>query len=88
MNKKLMRVMQGAFIGDALGGVLEFQPFITKSMVDKAFEFPGGGMLKLAPFQITDDSEMTISQLKGIIDGGKQFSLNDIAKNYKIWYLT
>lgn len=51
----------GAFVGDALGAVLEFyESQITQTDVDWAMKLPGGGKFELQPGQITDDSEMAL----------------------------
>jgi len=51
----------GAFAGDAAGAVLEFSTVeINEKNVSMALAMPGGGPHKVAPGQITDDSELAI----------------------------
>lgn len=50
----------GAAVGDAAGGVLEFQPIPSDEQVRNALRMPGGGVHRLGPGQITDDSELAI----------------------------
>ena len=77
----------GAFVGDAAGAVLEFRRKISEEDVQKALTFPGGGNLDVSPGQITDDSEMAISLLRGILHS-KEKELDPllIAKEYLNWY--
>lgn len=57
----------GALVGDAAGGPLEF---ILRTPHDEdvaeALRFPGGGIHRLAPGQITDDGELTICLAHGL----------------------
>jgi len=58
----------GALVGDAMGTVLEFsQTLINKESVRKSMSVPGGGPHEVAPGQITDDGELTLSLLKGLL---------------------
>ena len=62
----------GAFVGDAAGAVLEFMDHRVKPEdVVEALKFPGGGVWRVGPGQITDDSEMAMCILHGI--GGSYF---------------
>jgi len=59
----------GAFAGDAMGAYLEFCSFeINHKSVTKAMTFPGGGAFKVAPGQITDDSELALSMAHGLLE--------------------
>lgn len=55
------RAMLGAFVGDALGAVLEFCEGITEGQVEEALLYPGGGAHRVGKAQITDDSELTLA---------------------------
>lgn len=57
----------GALVGDAAGAVLEFfgRP-IEASDVEHALTLPGGGTWGVAPGQITDDGELTMSLLHSL----------------------
>lgn len=77
--------LMGAFAGDAAGAVLEFlgrSP--TAAEVDGAMTMPGGGVWRVAPGQITDDSEMAISLARAIVASGG-FDLEAIAMAYVRW---
>jgi ADP-ribosyl-[dinitrogen reductase] hydrolase len=49
-------------------------------------KFPGGGNWNVKPGQITDDSEMAISLMRGIIEGELPIDQYSIAKKYVFWY--
>ena len=59
----------GALVGDAAGAVLEFigRP-ITEEDVADALTMPGGGIWNVAPGQITDDGELTMSLLNALCE--------------------
>lgn len=59
----------GALVGDAAGAVLEFlgRP-ITSADVAHALTMPGGGTWELAPGQVTDDGELTMSLLRALVE--------------------
>ena len=52
----------GALVGDAAGVTLEFfnKP-ITSELAKRAMKMPGGGVFNVAPGQISDDGELTLS---------------------------
>ena len=59
----------GAFIGDAAGAVLEFfDSRIDEFNVIDALKMPGGGRLGMGKGQITDDSEMALCIMHGLVD--------------------
>ncbi len=59
----------GALVGDAAGAVLEFfgRP-IEAADVELAMTMPGGGTWNVAPGQITDDGELTMSLLHALCE--------------------
>jgi ADP-ribosyl-[dinitrogen reductase] hydrolase len=59
----------GALVGDAAGAVLEFlgRP-VTAGDVAHALTMPGGGTWDVAPGQITDDGELTMSLLHALVE--------------------
>lgn len=59
----------GALVGDAAGAFLEFtsEP-IGEAEVTRALEMPGGGTWGVAPGQITDDGELTMSLLRALAE--------------------
>lgn len=59
----------GALVGDAAGAVLEFfGRAIEPADVDHALAMPGGGTWGVAPGQITDDGELTMSLLNALAE--------------------
>ena len=58
----------GALVGDAAGAVLEFfGQAITAADVEHALAMPGGGTWAVAPGQVTDDGELTMSLLNALV---------------------
>ena len=58
----------GALVGDAAGSRLEFLGRIpTQADVGEALVMKGGGVFGLAPGQITDDGEMTLSLARALV---------------------
>jgi ADP-ribosyl-[dinitrogen reductase] hydrolase len=59
----------GALVGDAAGAVLEFlrEP-VEERHVELALSMPGGGVWSVAPGQITDDGELTMSLLRALVE--------------------
>ena len=47
---------------------------------------PGGGTWNLAPGQITDDSELAMCLMHGLIEGKGKLDAKAIVKNYALWY--
>jgi len=74
----------GAFIGDALGGVVEFlKPMpLPKEFVDEALAMEGGGFMDLEPGQCTDDSELMICLATALKNCECPLPY------YKVWLLT
>ena len=75
----------GALCGDAAGATLEFLPHDpTAEEVAWAMSMPGGGRLKVASGQITDDGELTLCLAQALAES-KTFNLERIARNYARW---
>lgn len=75
----------GACVGDAAGATLEFLGRTPNlSEVDDAMTMPGGGVWDLAPGQITDDGELTLS-LAQALASSHGFLRDRIAQNYAAW---
>lgn len=66
-NDAALGAVLGALVGDAAGAVLEFfgRP-IREADVAHAMKMPGGGTWEVAPGQITDDGELTMSLLRAL----------------------
>lgn len=64
-----MGAVLGALAGDAAGAVLEFfDRAITEADVEWALSMPGGGVWGVAPGQVTDDGELTMSLLEALAE--------------------
>ncbi len=74
----------GACAGDAAGGILEFQGLPTPVDVERAMAMSGGGFLRLAPGQITDDGELALS-LADALSRSRSFDIETIARSYSRW---
>jgi ADP-ribosylglycohydrolase len=60
----------GAFIGDSCGSANEFNMNIeSEERMDEIMTMPGEGPWNLSPGQITDDSELALCLMQGIIKG-------------------
>ena len=75
----------GALVGDAAGAVLEFfgRP-ITAGDVAHALTMPGGGTWSVAPGQITDDGELTMSLLHALVEAPES-PRSAAAARYAAW---
>src|ERR1017187_8410276 len=74
----------GVAIGDALGATVEF---MTASEIKQTYgvlrDIRGGGWLRLAPGQVTDDTQMTLCVARSIHECG--FAPRDIANRFADW---
>lgn len=76
----------GAFIGDSIGSLLEFQNLVTEEEVEKALTMPGGGPFYLVPGQVTDDSELAIALARALCDmKDGVFDVETVATHYISW---
>lgn len=77
----------GALVGDAAGGVLEFMGRApTRAEARQALmRMPGGGIFHLAPGQITDDGEMTLSLLRALASNAGRYNADEVAHAYTSW---
>jgi ADP-ribosyl-[dinitrogen reductase] hydrolase len=75
----------GLAIGDALGATVEFMtPGEIKAKYGCHKEMSGGGWLRLAAGQITDDTEMSLCIARAIATE-KGWSLQTVAENFAVW---
>jgi ADP-ribosyl-[dinitrogen reductase] hydrolase len=75
----------GALVGDAAGAVLEFfGRSITAGDVAHALTMPGGGTWDVAPGQITDDGELTMSLLHALVEAPES-PCSAAAARYASW---
>jgi len=91
VRDRMEGALWGAWMGDAAGAVLEFHPHVpTEADVARALAFPGGGVWKVAPGQITDDGELTLclwAAVRDAPDGATPEALADRASQlYRRWY--
>ena len=75
----------GALVGDAAGAVLEFlgRP-VEERDVAHALTLPGGGTWGVAPGQITDDGELTMSLLSALAAAPEE-PTEQAARSYALW---
>ena len=78
----------GALVGDAAGAVLEFlgRP-IGDADVEEALGMPGGGTWAVAPGQVTDDGELTMSLLNALVEA-PDAPRAAAAEHYHRWVLS
>jgi ADP-ribosylglycohydrolase len=75
----------GACVGDAAGATLEFlgrSP--TADEVEQALSMIGGGVFGLAPGQVTDDGELTLSMARALADH-ENYDVEHVARDYARW---
>ena len=78
--------MLGTFIGDSLGAGLEFrQDDIAEEELDNALNMVAPHSYSLNPGHVTDDTEMSMCQMKGLLAGKGQFDLFQISLCYGQW---
>jgi ADP-ribosyl-[dinitrogen reductase] hydrolase len=64
------RAMMGAFVGDAMGVVLEFSDgTISEARVREAMAYPGGGPHRVGRGQFSDDGELTLTLWRALRSG-------------------
>ncbi len=88
MENKIYGCLLGGWCADAAGATLEFSYTpITKQMVEIAMKMPGGGAIGVGPGQITDDSELEIAILNGLVKSKNvcQYPVELVAEEYIYW---
>lgn len=85
MFDKIKGALFGVAIGDALGATTEF---MSKEEIQikygKVTELVGGGPWGLEPGQVTDDTEMTLAVIKGIMSNSIN-PIEEIGKQFLYW---
>lgn len=82
----------GLFVGDATGAPLEFlcekNSARVSDRIHSALGMRGGGSLNVAPGQVTDDSELAIHLLRGLLGQNPRdgFPCNAVAREYIAWH--
>ncbi|HIJ38776.1 MAG TPA: ADP-ribosyl-[dinitrogen reductase] hydrolase [Rhodospirillaceae bacterium] len=78
----------GFAIGDALGATVEF---MTRGEIQEKYgqldKMVGGGWLRLAPGQVTDDTEMSLFLGRSLI-ARRGFDLGDVCESFATWLKT
>ena len=91
MNSHIYNTFLAGWCAETIGARLEFQKrqFSYPEVIDAIFML-GENSSGTYPGQVTDDSEMEIALLSGLIEGAKEeyFPLEIIAKKYIEWYKT
>lgn len=78
----------GGWCGDASGATLEFcKCKITEEMVNNALQMNGGGIFNLGSGQVTDDSELELAMIHGMLKSENKdyFPYNEICEEYIEW---
>ena len=47
---------------------------------------PGGGPHMLAPGQVTDDSELAMSLMHGLVEGEGKLDMSKVVRYYGLWF--
>lgn len=85
MTDRAVGAVLGALVGDAAGAVLEFfGREIQQADVAHAMSMPGGGTWEVAPGQVTDDGELTMSLLRGLVESPAD-PTRAVAERYAAW---
>lgn len=84
-DERALGAILGALVGDAAGAVLEFfGREIVETDVAHALAMPGGGTWEVAPGQVTDDGELTMSLLRGLASAPDD-PTRAVAERYASW---
>jgi ADP-ribosyl-[dinitrogen reductase] hydrolase len=83
---KIKGGMYGVAIGDALGGTTEFMSTREiQAVYGYVTEIIGGGVWRLEPGEVTDDTMMTLCVAEGIMDNPTE-PMGDIGTRFLSWY--
>lgn len=87
--KRAYGAFLGVLCGDAAGATLEFhRGTITRELASAAMRMPGGGLFRVGPGQITDDSELALSLARAITQSDRSDDdtlLEATAISYAAW---
>lgn len=85
---KIKGGLYGVAVGDALGGTTEFMsPGEIKAQYGYLREIIGGGVWRLAPGEVTDDTMMTLCVAEGIMEQPAE-PMEPIGHRFLEWYET
>ena len=82
LQDRFRGVLLGSAVGDALGAPLEFQP--ARDPNHYVTDMIGGGWLRLAPGEWTDDTQMTLCAVDSLLEK-RVFDPDDIARRFVAW---
>lgn len=69
-----------------MGSYREFQRGnCTDELIEEAMQMPGGGHWRTQPGQVTDDSELAMCQMRGLLAGKGKLDLFHHALYYGYW---
>lgn len=84
LQERAFASLLGMAIGDALGATVEFMtPGEIRQTYGTLTEIRGGGWLRLAPGQVTDDTQMALCIARSVVAVG--WSARDIAERFATW---
>ncbi len=83
LRDRFRGVLLGVAVGDALGAPLEFQS--ARDPDHYVTEMIGGGWLRLAPGEWTDDTQLTLVTVESLLQR-RVFDPDDIARRFVAWY--
>jgi ADP-ribosyl-[dinitrogen reductase] hydrolase len=84
-DDRALAAFLGFAIGDALGATVEFMtPGEIKAQYGVHDEIVGGGWLKLAAGQVTDDTEMSLALGRSLLRHGS-LDLHDLCEEFAAW---
>lgn len=88
LRSRFRGALLGLAVGDALGATVEF---MGREEIRARFgvhrELVGGGWLRLAPGEYTDDTQMALAIARSIVALGR-IDPDDIARHFVAWYET
>ena len=90
MNKNTMyHTLFAGWCADAVGARLEFlNTRLDQKHVDDAMRFQRESSVNIPVGQYTDDTEMELCLLDGLLKATNEYPLEEIAKNYIQWFKT
>jgi ADP-ribosyl-[dinitrogen reductase] hydrolase len=85
LEERALAAFLGLSLGDALGATVEF---MTRNEIVESYgehrRIIGGGWLRLAPGQVTDDTEMTLALGRSLVRKGG-FDARDVCEEFAAW---
>jgi ADP-ribosyl-[dinitrogen reductase] hydrolase len=83
LRDRFRGALLGLAVGDALGAPLEFLP--PRDPQHYVTDMVGGGWLRLAPGEWTDDTQLTLATVESLL-ARQVFDPDDIARRFVSWY--